>query len=92
MSEFLHRIRFVDATHRDCKFFLSGESGMFGFVCGAPCGEGKSFCECHYRHCFKTLTPVSRTISRYDDVMVCEMQIDDSELELTELVSGVVMR
>ncbi|MFC5320527.1 hypothetical protein [Bradyrhizobium oligotrophicum] len=64
---------------------------MFGFVCGAPCGEGESFCECHYRQCFKTLTPASRTIARYDDVIVCEMQIDDSELELTELVSGGAM-
>ncbi|MGJ4995698.1 hypothetical protein ACQR0Z_14830 [Bradyrhizobium sp. HKCCYLS3077] len=92
MADFPHRVRFVDATHRDCKFFLPGESGMFGFACGAPCGEGESFCECHYRHCFRTLTRVSRTISRNDDVVVCEIQIEDSELELTGLVCGGIMR
>ncbi|MGJ4951825.1 hypothetical protein [Bradyrhizobium sp. HKCCYLS20291] len=82
-----HRVKFIDATDLHCKFFLPGEKGMFGLICGASVDVGKSFCDFHHRQCFKTITPVSRKLARYDDVMVCEMQIDDSELELTELVS-----
>ncbi|WP_315740854.1 hypothetical protein [Bradyrhizobium sp. SZCCHNR1093] len=82
-----NRVRFIDATHRQCKFFLPGESGMEGFVCGDPTGIERSFCDCHHRRCFKLISPVSRTTARYDDQSVCEVEIDEGELELTELVS-----
>ncbi|MGX9428025.1 hypothetical protein [Bradyrhizobium sp. LeoA1S1] len=45
----MHKARFIDAKHGQCMFFLPGQSGMEGFVCGAPTIGEKSFCGCHHK-------------------------------------------
>ncbi|WP_316172885.1 hypothetical protein [Bradyrhizobium sp. SZCCHNRI2049] len=86
MTMFTNRVRFIIAKHRQCKFFLPGESGARGFVCGELTAIDRSFCDHHHAHCFKTLTPVSRATARFDDQSVAEIDIEDAEHELTELV------
>ncbi len=88
MTEFPKRVRFVDARRGQCFFFLPGETGMEGFVCGdATPGASKSYCACHRRLVFQPLTATSRIQSGYFDLSVRAAEIDDEELDLTELVS-----
>lgn len=87
MTMFNNRVRFIEAKHRQCKFFLPGESGMEGFVCGHPTTLDRSFCDSHHRLCFKTITPIRSSTVRFDDQSVTEIEIEDFEVELTEIVS-----
>lgn len=44
MSDFPFKTRFIETKRGQCMFFLPDESGMEGFVCGAPTTDNKSFC------------------------------------------------
>ncbi|MDX3966121.1 MAG: hypothetical protein QHD01_05915 [Bradyrhizobium sp.] len=47
MSAFPFKTRFMETTRGQCMFFLPGESGREGFVCGAP--TERSYCDCHHK-------------------------------------------
>ncbi|WP_047308826.1 hypothetical protein [Rhodopseudomonas palustris] len=82
-----HATRFIQAGLCRCKFFLHGESGMNGFVCGAPIDEGKSFCDEHHRVVFQPL-PDAPPRYRINDYSVGERNEDtDHEPDLTEMLS-----
>ncbi|WP_315743159.1 GcrA family cell cycle regulator [Bradyrhizobium sp. SZCCHNR1075] len=83
MSDFPNKARFVDTTREQCQFFLPGESGMHGFVCGDATREASAFCECHHRVVFQPQRVKLRSVQdrnvRYSD-------LDEVEPDLTELV------
>ncbi|WP_445215938.1 hypothetical protein ACKWRH_26595 [Bradyrhizobium sp. Pa8] len=46
MSAYPSKTRFNDTKSGQCMYFLPGQSGMHGFVCGAP--TEKSYCDYHH--------------------------------------------
>jgi hypothetical protein len=44
MSAYPFKTRFIETQRGQCMFFLPGETGTEGFVCGAPTTDNKSFC------------------------------------------------
>lgn len=49
--------RFIETKTGQCMFFLPGESGPDGLVCGEPTTGGKSFCDCHRKITHQKLKP-----------------------------------
>jgi hypothetical protein len=83
MPDFQNKARFVNTTREQCQFFLPGESGMNGFVCGDETREGSSFCDCHHRVVFQ---PQRMKVRSVQDRNVRDSELDEVEPDLTELV------
>ncbi|WP_316206033.1 hypothetical protein [Bradyrhizobium sp. SZCCHNR3058] len=86
MSDFKCRARFIEARPGQCQFFLPGESGMYGLVCGDAARDNSSFCACHHGLVFVPQGPKTRINSGYFDPTVRSVEINDEESDLTELV------
>jgi hypothetical protein len=86
MPDFKSRVRFIDASPVQCRFFSPDESGMSGFVCGDPTLKSSAFCGCHHRVVFLPLRPNGSLKSARFDRSVRDADMDDFEFDLTELV------
>lgn len=53
MSIFPKATRFIKSSSEQCKFFLPGQSGMDGLVCGEPTTAERSYCDCHLRRVYQ---------------------------------------
>ncbi len=80
-------VRFIEAGACQCRFFLEGQSGMDGFVCGDPARDGNSYCRRHHFIVFKPV-PVSQARQHFKDYSIQEVDCDaDHEPDLTEILS-----
>jgi hypothetical protein len=65
-------------------YFLRGQSGMYGFVCGAPTTNDKSYCDCHHK---ATHLPVKKAKISFFDLSAASLDNDtDHEPDLTEVL------
>ncbi|WP_156433897.1 hypothetical protein [Bradyrhizobium retamae] len=85
MSAYPFATRFMLTKGCQCMYFLPGESGMAGLVCGAPTRAGKSFCDAHRRETYQPLK-AGRIYFRDASVVTCDDD-SDHEPDLTEIVS-----
>ncbi|WP_139031439.1 hypothetical protein [Bradyrhizobium sp. ORS 375] len=53
MSYYPKAVRFIESTTEQCKFFLPGQSGMDGLVCGETTDTERSYCDCHHRRIYQ---------------------------------------
>lgn len=84
MSAYPFKTRFIDTARGQCMFFLPGQSGMYGFVCGAPTTDEKSFCDCHHKATHQPLK--NGKISFFDLSASARDEDTDYEPDLTEVL------
>ncbi|WP_454650758.1 hypothetical protein [Bradyrhizobium liaoningense] len=84
MSAYSFKTCFAETKSGQCMYFLPGQSGMYGFVCGAPTANHKSYCDCHHK---ATHQPVKKAKISFFDLSAASIDIDtDYEPDLTEVL------
>lgn len=84
MSAHPFKTRFIETMRGQCMFFLPGQSGMRGFVCGAATTDEKSFCDCHHK---ATHQPIKKGKITFFDLSAGSRDDDTGhEPDLTEVL------